>query len=158
VVLPAARCFRHDSRRRPRDVLPGADWRGPGAGAEVGSNLAERNELSLVARTYGLVWLDFGEWGRCSGGPYLASKTLLGDGQRTGGFAGCEFEIIPDVFGVEADWDAGAHALGALSVGPRVHLGECCALSAGAQIPNAWGSSSFRALAQLEVTYPGKQE
>jgi hypothetical protein len=28
------------------------------------------------------------------------------------------------------------------------------ALTAGAQIPNAWGTADYRALLQLEVTYP----
>lgn len=133
-------------------------WFALGLGAQAGSNLAESKDVAFVARAYALSVFDFEERGRCSLGPYVASANFLGDRQRVGGFAGCEVEFVPDVFGFEADWDAGAHALGALSLGPRVHLGKCCALTAGAQIPNAWGSASYRALAQFELTYPGKQE
>lgn len=134
------------------------DHWGLALGAQLGSNVAARDRLALVARAYGLAVLDLKERGRCTLGPYAATKTLLGDAQRFGGFAGCEIEIVPEAFGFEAEWDAGAHALGALAFGPRAHLGKCCALSVGAQIPNAWGSAAYRALAQLEITYPGKQE
>jgi hypothetical protein len=134
------------------------EWFGLGLGVQAGTNLAERDDLAFVARGYVLSVFDFGQRGRCAFGPYVASASFLGDHQRVGGFAGCEVELAPDVFGFEADWDAGAHALGALSLGPRVHLGRCCALTAGAQIPNAWGSAGYRALAQFELTYPGKQE
>jgi hypothetical protein len=134
------------------------EWFALGVGVQMGSNLAQREDVAFVARAYALAVFDFAQCGRCALGPYVASASFLGDQQRVGGFAGCEIELMPDLFGVEADWDAGAHALGALSLGPRVHLGKCCALTAGVQIPNAWGSASYRALTQFELTYPGKQE
>jgi hypothetical protein len=31
-------------------------------------------------------------------------------------------------------------------------------LSVGAQIPNYWSDADYRAIAQLEATYPGRQE
>lgn len=134
------------------------DWFGLAVGGQAGTNLAQRAEVGLVARAYMLSVFDFGDRGRCALGPYAASASFLGENQHFGGFVGCEVEVVPKVFGIEADWDAGAHALGALALGPRFHLASCCALTTGAQIPNAWGSASYRALAQLEVTYPGEQK
>lgn len=127
-------------------------------GAQAGTNLAAAQHVALIARAYALLVLDLDERGRCVVGPYLASEAMLGNQQRAGAFMGCEIELIPKVFGFEAEWDVGAHALGKLSVGPRLHLGHWGALSVGAQVPNAWGNADYRALAQLEVTYPGAQE
>jgi hypothetical protein len=126
-------------------------------GAQLGSNLARAGLLSAVARGYALFVLDLGERGRCTLGPYAATRNLLGDRHVFGGFAGCEIELVIDRLAVEADWDAGQHALGALSLGPRVHLGEHAALTVGLQIPNAWGSADYRYLMQLEFAYPGHE-
>lgn len=87
----------------------------------------------------------------------MATQSLLGEHQRGGAFLGCELELMRDVVGLEADWDLGAHALGAASFGPRVHLGEHSVIAAGVRIPNAWGSAPC-GLVQLELTYPGRQD
>lgn len=126
-------------------------------GVQLGSNTAAAHQLSVVARGYALFVLDLQERGRCTLGPYAATPNLLGDRQLFGGFAGCEIELVIDLLAVEADWDAGKHALGALSLGPRVHLGEHAALTLGIQIPNAWGSADYRYLLQLELAYPGHE-
>lgn len=126
-------------------------------GAQVGSNTAAARDPSLVARGFGLFVLDLHERGRCTVGPYVATPNLLGEHQLLGGFAGCEIELVIDYLAIEADWDAGKHALGALSLGPRAHLGEHAALSLGVQIPNAWGSADYRYLLQLELAYPGHE-
>ena len=127
-------------------------------GAQAGSNLASWEHLQFVARAYALLVLDLEERGRCTLGPYVASPELLGAHQYAGAFMGCEVEALPRRFGFEIEWDAGAGALGKLSVGPRVHIGHWGALSVGAQIPNSWSDATWRALAQLEATYPGQQE
>ena len=127
-------------------------------GAQVGRNLAARGDLAFVARGYALAIVDLQDCGRCTIGPYVGSQLLLGNRQHLGGFMGCEVEVVPKRFGFEIEWDAGANALGKLSVGPRIHLGRWGALSIGGQIPNAWGTAAWRAVAQLEATFPGQQE
>lgn len=127
-------------------------------GVQAGADLVEPRRAHFVARAYALLALDFERWGRCTVGPYLATQTFLGDHQRGGVFLGCELELMRDVFGLEADWDLGAHALGAASFGPRLHLGEHSVIAAGVRIPNAWGSAQWGGLLQLELTYPGRQD
>jgi hypothetical protein len=127
-------------------------------GAQAGADFVEPQRASFVGRAYALVALDFDRWGRCTLGPYLATTTLLGAHQNAGGFWGCELELMRDVFGLEVDWDLGAHALGAFSFGPRLHLGEHSVIAAGLRIPNAWGIAPWGGLVQLELTYPGRQD
>ncbi|HEX6243115.1 MAG TPA: hypothetical protein VFZ61_19510 [Polyangiales bacterium] len=127
-------------------------------GVQAGADLIEPRRAHFVGRAYALLALDFERWGRCTAGPYVATQTFLGEHQRGGAFVGCELELMRDVFGLEADWDLGAHALGAASVGPRFHLGEHSVIAAGVRIPNAWGSATWGGLVQLELTYPGRQD
>jgi hypothetical protein len=131
---------------------------GVSLGLQAGSEFVEPSRAQFVGRSYVLVALDFESWGRCSFGPYVATRTFLGEQQRWGAFVGCELEVVRKVFGFEADWDVGAHALGAASFGPRLHLGEHSVISAGVRVPNAWGSAPWGGLLQLELTYPGRQD
>lgn len=131
---------------------------GLSVGVQTGSEFVAFKRAKFVGRGYALLVLDFDSWGRCTGGPYVATASLLGEHQRMGGFLGCEIDVLRKVFGFEADWDLGAHALGAASFGPRLHLGEHSVLSAGVRIPNAWGTAPWGGLLQLELTYPGRQD
>jgi hypothetical protein len=131
---------------------------GVSLGVQTGSEFVDPARARFVGRGYALLVLDFDHWGRCSAGPYVATPTFLGERQRTGGFLGCELDLVRNVFGVDVDWDLGAHALGAASFGPRLHMGEHSVISAGVRVPNAWGSAAWGGLLQLELTYPGRQD
>ena len=125
-------------------------------GAQGGGNLAARGDLAFVARGYALAILDLQDYGRCTIGPYVGSKLLLGNRQNFGGFMGCEVEVVPKRFGFELEWDAGANALGKLSLGPRMHLGKWGASEHWwPDSEKAWGTAVGAHVAQLEATFPG---
>jgi hypothetical protein len=126
--------------------------------AQAGTDMVSPQRAQFVGRAFVLLVLDFDERGRCTAGPYVATHTFVGEGAVWGAAAGCEYELVPHVFGLEVDWDAGSHALGTLSFGPRLHLGVHAALSAGFRIPNAWSSAEWALISQLELTYPGEQD
>lgn len=117
--------------------------------------------LTRAFRSGGMAWCTVAYHSaqrglKCVAGPYYASKSYFGEGERLFGKviglqAGIEKTLIPERLVLQADLISGKHDLGEAVPGAAYFLTRHWVLSAGYQLPT-FGSTSTRSLV-FELTY-----
>ncbi len=120
-------------------------------GLQAGPNVADPSNVRGAMRAYANAVLELGEQSRCVAGGYVGNYILLGRTTVAAPWTGCDLELVESLFGVEADWDFGAHQQAGATVGPKLFFGKHVDLAAGVRIPNPWASGSYAGVMQLEL-------
>jgi hypothetical protein len=125
-------------------------------GAQSGPNIAPADRMRIAVRGYANVVAEFGESRRCSAGAYLANGIFVGGASvQIAPWAGCDIEVLDEALEIQADWDFGAHANGAATLGPQLRLGKHVGIAPAVRIPNPWADQAkWGGVLQFEVKDP----
>jgi hypothetical protein len=125
-------------------------------GEQTGPNIAPSNQVRLAGRVFANVVLEWGENRRCSGGGYFTNGIFVGGrAVQLGPWLGCDVEVLDEILEIQADWDLGAHANGAATVGPQLRVSKQLGIAVGLRVPNPWADQAkWGGVLQVELKDP----
>lgn len=125
-------------------------------GVQAGPNVAPLEKIRAAVRTYANLVLEFGENRRCAAGGYLTNGVFVGGASvQAAPWIGCDIEIFDEFLEIQADWDFGAHANGAATLGPQFRISKQIGAAVAVRAPNPWAENAkWGGVLQFEVKDP----